>query len=164
MNIFPLGGIITLLVLLPNLLAVFFPPVHVKGEPKITQLKAIKVLTIFERIGQAGCFMTPFFYALTVHSNAQAAAAIIMAGALGIYYWGWARYLVLGRSEHLFYRSILGIPVPMAVMPVLYFLLASLLLGSVWLLMASILLGIGHLSISWINGSMLEGIQKRKEK
>jgi hypothetical protein len=74
----------------------------------------------------------------------------VMIGILVIYYVGWIRYLTNGRSEILFYRSMLGVPFPMALMPVLYFSLASVLLESLWLLLASFLLGIGHLYVSWI--------------
>lgn len=38
---------------------------------------------------------------------------------------------------------------PMAVLPVLYFLTAALILKSLWLLIAAIVLAIGHLSESW---------------
>jgi hypothetical protein len=74
-----------------------------------------------------------------------------MAACLAVYYAGWVRYLLLGRGEALFYRPLLGIPLPMAVMPVVYFLAAALLLGSAWLLLAACILGGGHITVTWLN-------------
>jgi ABC-type glycerol-3-phosphate transport system permease component len=56
-----------------------------------------------------------------------------------------------GRAEVLFYRSMLGIPLPMAVMPVLYFLLAAAWLNSIWLLISALVLGVGHITVTLRN-------------
>ncbi len=74
---------------------------------------------------------------------------MIMSFALVVYYAGWIRYIVEGRSEGLFYKSMLGVQLPMAVMPVVYFISASILFGSGWLMLSSILLGVGHITVSW---------------
>lgn len=79
-----------------------------------------------------------------------------MIGALILYYAGWIRYIILGRAEVLLYRSLLSIPLPMAVMPVIYFLAAAVLLDSVWLLLAAIALGAGHLTASWLHSRSIE--------
>jgi hypothetical protein len=153
-----LGGIITLLVLLPNLLAVFFPPADwltTDPQPDPTRLK---IMTVLERTGQIGSFTIPFFYRLSLTTTAQAAALAVMVGALALYYAGWIRYLHRGLGEAWFYRPLLGIPIPMAVMPVIYFLAASVLLGSGWLTLAAAVLGVGHISVTWLNS---QGIEER---
>jgi len=151
MEALPLGGIITLVVLLPNLLAVFFPPTtKLAHDPQPKNIR-LKILTAVERIGQSGSFAIPFFYRLSLASTRQSVALAIMTGALALYYAGWIRYLVLGRAEELFYRSLLGVPLPMAVLPVIYFLSASIMLGSVWLMLATAVLAIGHISVSWLH-------------
>ncbi|MBN1318226.1 MAG: hypothetical protein JXA42_22285 [Anaerolineales bacterium] len=156
MNAFPLGGIITLFVLLPNLLAVFFPPTtRLTGDPQPNDTR-LQIMTVIERIGQVGSFVIPFFYQLTIVSVMDAVALVIMIGTLALYYAGWIRYIVLGRSEELFYRSLLGFPLPMAVMPVIYFLSASVLLSSVWLMLAALMLGVGHISVTWLNSQSIE--------
>lgn len=140
-----------MLVLLPNLAAVFFPPrkqLEKSGKPDPKQLR---LFTVLERIGQAACFVLPFFYRLAFSSVKRGIALAVMALVLAVYYAGWVRYLVLGLDEALFYRPLLGIPLPMAVMPVLYFLAAALLLGSFWLLLAAILLGVGHIQVTRMN-------------
>lgn len=156
MKAFPLGGIITLLVLLPNLLAVFFPPSTRLADDPQPNRSRLQIMTVIERVGQAGSFVIPFFYRVTLTSSIQAIALVIMVGALALYYAGWVRYLVQGRAEVLFYRSLLGIPLPMAIMPVIYFLAASALLGSVWLLLAAVLLGVGHIAVTWLQSRRIK--------
>jgi hypothetical protein len=156
MEEFPLGGIITLAVLLPNILAVFFPPVIRLANVPQPNHKRMQIMTVVERIGQVGSYVIPFFYRLSLAGAADAVALVVMIGALILYYAGWVRYIILGRDEALFYRSLLSIPLPMAVMPVIYFLAAAVLLDSVWLLLASISLGTGHLTVSWLHSRSIE--------
>jgi hypothetical protein len=68
--------------------------------------------------------------------------------ALFYYYLNWGRYALQGRSFQLLYQPCLGIPLPLAVSPVIYFLLASVLFHSWFLLAAAVLLGIGHIYVS----------------
>lgn len=140
-----------MLVLLPNLAAVFFPlrkQLEKSGKP---DPKRLQLFTVLERIGQAGCFILPFFYRVSFSGVKEYLALGVMAAALAVYYSGWVRYIMRGRAEALFYKPLLGIPLPMAVMPVLYFLAAALLLGSFWLLLAAILLGVGHIQVTRMN-------------
>lgn len=154
MNSFPLGGIITLLVLLPNLLFVFFPP---KGAlPAEENDTRLKIFIVFERIGQATCFILPFFYRIRLEGTEQWAALALMGGFLLVYYWGWGRYLARGRDAAWLFRPLAGIPLPMAVMPVLYFFTAGFLLGSPWLILASGVLAAGHVPVTWGNAKTYE--------
>ena len=158
METIPFGGIIAFAVLLPNLIVIYFPP---KSKPAIILDRGsglAHVIIVFERIGQIGSFTLPFFYRLKWSTMVDTAAIIIMVCALIIYNAGWTRYLVKGRSEVLFYKSMLGIPLPMAILPVIYFISASVLLGSYWLMMSSILLGIGHITISTQNFRSIENL------
>ena len=156
MDSFPLGGIITLMILLPNLLAVFFPPKVKLTDDQQQNDTRLQIMTVVERIGQAGCFVIPFFYRLPLDIVMDAVALTIMICTLALYYAGWIRYLVLGRAEELFNRSLLGIPLPMALMPVIYFLSASVLLGAVWLMLAAVMLGVGHISVTWLHSRRSE--------
>ncbi|MGD0038431.1 MAG: hypothetical protein ABSC53_14180 [Bacteroidota bacterium] len=107
-----------------------------------------QIINVFERVGQIGSFTLSFFYRLSCSNTLDTVLLIMMSFALVVYYTGWVRYLVKGCSETLFYKSMFGIPLPMAIMPVIYFILASILLGSTWLMISAILLGIGHITIS----------------
>jgi hypothetical protein len=43
---------------------------------------------------------------------------------------------------------MIGIPIPMAISPVLLLLLSSVVLGSIWQALAAAVLGVGHITIS----------------
>lgn len=158
MNQFPLGGLVALAVLLPNLLAVFFPPTARISVPAEAESSRLRILTAVERAGQAGCFVLPFFFRIHLAGTQAVAALAVMLALLALYYAGWTRYMIMGRGEEWFYRPLLGIPMPMALAPVVYFLAAAALLSSVWLLLATALLGVGHISVTWINSKIQEKI------
>jgi hypothetical protein len=73
-----------------------------------------------------------------------------LIGAIALmiaYEGGWVRYFTSARTMRDFYRSLLGVPVPLATLPVV----ASILLGVygrlIPLILASVILGIGHIGI-----------------
>ena len=72
----------------------------------------------------------------------------VAASALMVMYeiW-WIRYFKSERRLTDFYSSFLGIPVAGATLPVLAFFLLGVYGKVVWMLMASIILGIGHIGI-----------------
>jgi hypothetical protein len=143
----PLGGLVTIFVLLPNLLMLFFPPTGLPpGAGKKTSLTA--VMEIVERAGQVCAFVIPFFYPLRVQGSLEIASLAGMILALLFYYLNWARYLRQGRAFRLLYQPCAGIPLPLAVSPVIYFLLAASLFHSWLLLAAAVVLGIGHIYVS----------------
>jgi len=76
------------------------------------------------------------------------ASLVGMILALLFYYLDWGRYLRRGRNFRLLYETSAGIPLPLAISLMVYFLAASALLHSLVLLGAAILLGIGHIYIS----------------
>jgi len=149
MDTFPLGGFITIAILLPNLLILFFPPIFKQVNVSSPRFRFIHIMTVFERVGQIGSFTLPFFYRINCSTTLDFVSLLTIIITLSFYYVCWARYLIEGRSEELFYKSALNIPLPMAVMPVIYFISASILLGSIWLMIFAILLGVGHITVSW---------------
>lgn len=133
-----------------------FPPtIRLANVPQPND-RRLQMMTIVERVGQVGSFVIPFFYRLGLVGPTDAVALAVMIGALILYYAGWVRYIVLGRAEALLYRSLLSVPLPIAVMPVIYFLAAADLLDSVWLLLAAVALGVGHLTVSWLRSRSIE--------
>ena len=144
----PLGGLFSILVLLPNLLVVFFPPVDVPppagGEKRLRE----RVMGVVERVGQAAAFVLPFFYAIEIDDEAVF-SFVIMLAALSFYYAGWARYVLGGRKYSLLFKSMLGFPLPMAVCPVIFFLSAAFVLHSIYLGFAALVLAAGHIYVSY---------------
>ncbi len=143
----PLGGLITLLILLPNLLMLALPPTAV--PPEKGRLAGLpRVMGWVERAGQAGSFVIPFFYQLPALRGASVDALAVMALALLFYYIGWLRYALKGHRFVLLFAPLLRIPLPLAVSPVIYFGAAAVYLRSWPLAAAAALLAVGHLYIS----------------
>ena len=143
----PLGGIITLLVLLPNLLMLVLRPDATPPEAprKDTMMRLMEMV---ERVGQAGSFAIPFFYPLPALRTASVDALAVMVLALLFYYSGWTRYAVKGHRFVLLYAPLLGVPLPMAISPLVYFFAAAIFLRAWPLALAAALLAVGHLYVS----------------
>ncbi|MBW4081164.1 hypothetical protein [Paenibacillus sp. S150] len=141
----PMSLLIPLMILLPNLLFFRLEPRNMPGE-------AVRnvFFTGAEFIGRIGVIILPLFYSLHMQSVFEVLALTLMLLSLGIYYSGWAKYFKNGRPYRLLYTSLMGIPVPLAVSPVLYFLCASVLLHSSCLLIFSLILGAGHIPASLV--------------
>ncbi len=61
----------------------------------------------------------------------------------------WIRYFRSEKTMRDMYSSILGIPLAGATLPVLAFLLLGIYGKNLWLIIAIIILGIGHIGIHW---------------
>jgi len=152
----PLGGLITAAALIPNLLALR----QGVEQPKSIGQNNFQVIRLLERLGQVGTFAIPFFYQISVPTTTERIALALMSMFLAPYYAGWWRYVRGGKTEALLYEPILGIPLAMAVLPVLYFLAASLLLHSLYLAIAAGVLGIAHIRVSRAAQKRLETLPR----
>jgi hypothetical protein len=106
-------------------------------------------MEVLEWVGRIAALVIPFFHRIEVQGSWSVVALAVMALALLIYYVGWARYFLRERRYGLLFEPLLGIPIPLAVSPIVYLLAASALLASWYLALATVLLGVGHLSISY---------------
>ena len=88
------------------------------------------------------------FYRFSLRTTAGRLALGVMLLALAFYYTGWARYFTTGRNFALLYKPLVGIPLPLAVSPVVYFLAASVALRSVPLAIAAVVFGTAHVAVS----------------
>jgi hypothetical protein len=139
-----MGWLIPLLVLLPNVLMVRFPPTKKpEGASGVNRW-----LVALERLGQAGVFVIPCLYRIQIQSAIASVSLVVMAMALVGYYLGWLRYIQQGARYALLFTPMWGIPLPMAVMPVIYFGAAAGLLRSWPLAAAMVVFAIGHLAVS----------------
>ena len=107
------------------------------------------ILLLFERIGEvAVCCVILIFRDFNPHGLTPwllwlAGAFVLMI----LYEIFWIRYFKSPRTMADFYSSILSIPVAGATLPVLAALLIAIDGGNIFLLIASIILGIGHIGI-----------------
>lgn len=139
----PTSLIIPLLILLPNLIFVRFPPANPPSRPNPSLL-----LNVGEAIGRLGVMAIPLFYPMQIHQSYEMISLIVMLAALLLYYRGWIKYLRSDRNYRRLLTPMLGIPVPMAVFPCLYFLAASVLLHSVLFFVFSAVFAVGHIANS----------------
>lgn len=108
-----------------------------------------KLLLVLERIGEVSvcCFALIFsdfnIHRLTVWSLWLA----ISFTALVLYEIFWVKYFRSHKTMADFYSSLLGIPVAGATLPVLAFLLLGIYGKNPLLIAATLILGIGHISI-----------------
>lgn len=137
------GIFIPILVLIPNLIWMILPKAAVnaaKSEPL--------TLTIIENIGRLATLILPLFYAIQWQKKYAILVLILMGIALLIYYIAWGRYFINGGDPVWMSKPLLGIPLPLATAPIAFFMLSSYLLGSWWMLIASLLFGTAHIWIS----------------
>ena len=109
--------------------------------------RPLRPLGLLEGIGRLGVFVVPLFYRVGIAGPWKWGCVGAMALSLALYYAGWARYFASGRRRAVLYRPLLGIPIPLAVSPVVYFAAASTLLDSIPLAVAA-LFGGPHIYLS----------------
>ena len=108
-----------------------------------------KALLIFERVGQVLCTASVLLF---TDYNPQTfepwtAWFIISAMLMLLYEAYWLRYFKGKRTVSDFYRPFFGIPAPGATLPVIAFLLLGIYGKVIWLIISSVIIGIGHIGI-----------------
>lgn len=140
-------GLIWLLMLfVPNLIWTKNKPQGYEESAK----KENKILLIFEKIGQAlTTVLVLIFSDLNIDLNRRSALPILGVSFLLMvcYELYWVRYFRSEKTMKDFYSSFLGIPVAGATLPVLAFFVLGLYGANAFILIAVILLGIGHIGI-----------------
>jgi len=108
-----------------------------------------KVLLVFERVGQVLCTASILLFTdYNPRSVDPWTAWFIASAALMILYEvNWVRYFRSKQTVVDFYRPLFGIPAPGATLPVAAFLLLGVYGKVIWLILASLILGIGHVGI-----------------
>ncbi|QNA92754.1 MULTISPECIES: hypothetical protein [unclassified Microbacterium] len=137
-----LGLALSLAVFAPNLLLLWFPP-----RPAIDDDDAPLIVEILERAGQALCVTLP---AITVGAFVLWWAVVPVILCVAGYWALWVRFLASGRRRASLFAPALGIPVPMAVLPVAAFLAGAAWLGNPWIALAAVVLAAGHVPRSLI--------------
>ncbi|MDE6747196.1 MAG: hypothetical protein K2J72_11285 [Oscillospiraceae bacterium] len=108
-----------------------------------------KVLQIFERIGEALVTCCALIFSdFNIGEISLWSLWLLGAFALMILYEiYWVRYFKSEKTMADFYRSLLGIPVAGATLPVAAFLLLGVYGRNIFMIISVIILGIGHIGI-----------------
>jgi hypothetical protein len=141
------GGLITLLVLLPNAMLVFFHPIN-RPPGSLSSSKVVKWLEVLERIGQFSCFILSIFYSIHITSSLERITLFLGIFCLLVYYFCWGRYIYYKNDFSWLFLPLFGIPLPMALAPILIFLCAAINFQSIWLGIAVFILALGHIPVS----------------
>lgn len=108
-----------------------------------------KVLRIFENIGQVlvTCIVL-IFKDFNVKFDSVWTIWLLLSFVLMVLYEiNWLRYFKSEKTMKDFYSSLLGIPVAGATLPVVAFLLLGIYGKNLLLIIAALILGIGHIGI-----------------
>ena len=143
------GLIYLLMLFIPNILWTKHKP---KGYEQYAQ-KENKFLQILEKIGEVMicCFLL-IFTDFNIRLNSLWSIWLILSFVLMLLYEvNWVRYFKSSKSMSDFYRSFCGIPVPGASLPVCAFFTLGIYGSNVFLLVAVILFGVGHIGIHLIH-------------
>lgn len=139
----PASLLIPLMILLPNLVFVRFPPT----SPPVR--RTINLLNTREAIGRLGIMVVSLFYSMRAERSYETISLIVMLAALLFYYRDWIMYLRSDRSYARLLTPMLGIPVPVAVFPCLYFFAASIVLHSILFFIFAASFTLGHIANSY---------------
>jgi len=129
----------------PSLLLLGWPPVD--AAPSLPAPPPRWVIAL-EGVGRVTCLVIPV---ITTSFAGQVDVWFALAtGCYGVYLGLWGRYLARGRCEAMLVRAWAGVPIPLAVFPVLTFASAAAWARSPALAVATGALAVGHLTGSWI--------------
>lgn len=108
-----------------------------------------KVLQIFENIGQVlvTCIVLIFKDFNVKFDSVWTIWLLISFVLMVLYEIYWLRYFKSEKTMKDFYSSLLGIPVAGATLPVVAFLLLGIYGKNLLLIIAAVILGIGHIGI-----------------
>ena len=108
-----------------------------------------KVLVILERIGEVLLTVLPLIFKdLNINKISNWSIILLISFLLMILYEiSWIRYFKSNKTMEDMYKSIIGIPVPIASLPVFAFLLLGVYGKNIFIIISSIIMGIGHIGI-----------------
>ena len=139
-----IGFLFLLMLFIPNI-------IWSKGKPQgYTSEKENKILLFFERLGEVlTCCCSLVFSDFNIHKWTLWSLWLIAAFILMIMYEAWSmRYFRSERKLSDFYSSFFGIPLAGATLPVIAFFMLGIYGKVVCMLIATLILGIGHIGRS----------------
>lgn len=140
-----IGLIFLLMLMIPNM-------IWSKNKPKNYDKYAKnenKILLVFERIGEVLVTCLSLIFAdfnINIISNWSIILVVAFIFMI-LYEIYWIRYFKSNKTMKDMYSSLLGIPVAGATLPVIAFLLLGIYGRNIFLIISTIILGIGHIGI-----------------
>ncbi|EHI99260.1 hypothetical protein CDLVIII_2658 [Clostridium sp. DL-VIII] len=133
------------------LLMLFIPNIIWSNNQPVgsNDIKENKILLLFERVGQVFCTCSVLIFSdfnikqLSIWSLWLIVSFLLMV----LYEICWIRYFHNKHTEENFYSSFFHIPIPLASLSVTAFLLLGIYGKVIFLIISTIILGIGHMGI-----------------
>lgn len=155
-----MGLIFLLMLFIPNI-------IWTKHKPKDYEKYVVnenKVLLLFERIGEIlVCAMALIFSDFNLREPNLWTIWLVLAVLLMLFYEGyWIRYFRSEQKMTDFYSAFLGIPVAGASLPVVAFFSLGIYGANFFMLLATIILGIGHIGIHLSHKKEVFNDEKKK--
>ena len=136
------GVIYLLMLFIPNIIWAKNPPEGYTSEGES------KVLGIIEKIGQVLCTaIVLVFREFNIREGVWILWLVVSFVLMVLYEIYWIRYFKSAKTLEDQYKPFLGISVPGASLPVVAFLLLGIYGTNIFLIIASVFLGIGHIGI-----------------
>ena len=136
----PVGLLFLLMLFVPNI-------IWSKNQPKDYEQYSKNengLLLAFERIGEVLVTVLSLFCGVGFQFSFLLILGFII---LIIYELAWMKYFRSDKTMKDMLASFLKIPVPIACLPVLAFLILGIVSGNIFLIISSIILAIGHIGI-----------------
>jgi len=132
----------------PNLIWALMPR-QPANEPLVSSFGSrLTLFVVLESVGRVVVFAMPFFLEFSIHTEFDRVLLGIGALALLVYYAGWARFFIRDRQPSLLFAPLGGLPVPLAVSPVVYFLTLAGLMRSPLMAVVTTAFGVAHIWLS----------------
>ena len=140
-----IGLIFLLMLFIPNI-------IWTKHKPKDYEKYVVnenKVLLLFEKIGEIlVCVIALVFSDFNLHEPNLWTIWLVLAGLMMLCYEGyWIQYFRSEQKMIDFYSSFLGIPVAGASLPIAAFFFLGIYGTNFFMILATVILGIGHIGI-----------------
>ena len=139
--------VIFLLPMFINIAYVVFPPANADSNTQATN----KVLELIEQSTRILYFVSLVLIVSKKTISYKSPWLILAVVFLILYHIVWIRYFAGGRDIALMGKSFCGVPMPLAVFPVLYFIFAALWLHNYIACGFMIIFGIAHIVISYMS-------------
>lgn len=147
-----IGMVFLILLFIPNI-------IWTKNMPQgYSTEQENKILLFFERTGEVltSCCALIFSDFNLHQRNAWSWWLIAAFLVMAMYELWWIRYFRSSRKLTDFYSSLFGIPVAGATLPIIAFLPLGIYGKVVWMIIATVILGIGHIGIHMQHRKELE--------
>jgi hypothetical protein len=142
LKVYPINLLIIGLILLPNVLSAIFQPVNI---PKQSLRPSWWTYVIaVEWIGRLGIFILPLFWKIRLDKS-KIIFLMLVCLMIVLYYVGWIRFFMHGREFRLLFEPLFGIPVPLAISPVLAVAFLGLAQDSWPVVVAAVIMALGHI-------------------